>query len=80
MSEQLAIIKDIGIGCRDTSSPVLWFTVYVSEASAALTVLSWDDAYKVLGHVREIRDLEGKPCWVEVDGNLVKFKRLWSRS
>ncbi len=80
MSEQLAIIKDIGIGCRDTNWPVLWFTVYVSEVQAALTVLSWDDAYEVLKHVREVRDLEGKPCWVDVDGNMIKFLRLWSTS
>lgn len=78
MAEQVGIIKKVGIGCRDIGSPVLWFDVYVSEGTGSLQVLSWDEAYEVLKSVEDVRDLEGKPCWVEVDGNLMKFKRLWT--
>jgi hypothetical protein len=77
VSEQLAIIRKPELGCRDTNAPVLSFEVYITEATAALQVLSWQDAHAVLSRVRDIRDLEGKPCWVKVDGNMIRFQRLW---
>ncbi len=79
MSEQVAIISEVGIGCRDVGTPVLWFTVHTSEALAALQVLDWTEAHKVLSQVREVQDLDGKPCWVEAGGNTIKFLRLWSK-
>lgn len=77
MTEQMAIITQPRIGTRDLGVPVLSFDVYISEGSAALQVLSWDDARELIASVQEVRDLEGHPCWVERDGNLIKFKRLW---
>ena len=74
-TERLAIISEVGIGYRDIDSPVLWF----SESSAALQVLSWDEAYEVLKGVREVRDLNGLACWVSCEGNRIKFLRMWSR-
>lgn len=78
MAEQVAIIRNVGIGSRDVGTPVLWFDVYTSEGTGALQVLSWNEAYKVLTGIHEVRDLEGKPCWVEREGNRVTFIRLWS--
>ena len=79
MAEQVAIISEVGIGCRDVGTPVLWFTVHTSESLASLQVLPWSDAYEVLQQIREVQDLDGRPCWVECDGNMVKFVRLWSK-
>jgi hypothetical protein len=77
--EQIGIISEVGIGSRDVGSPVLWFTIHITEHTAALQVLSWDEAYEVLKTVRDVRDLEGKACWVQATGNVIKFQRVWSR-
>ena len=81
MTEQVAIIRDVGYGLRDVGRPCLWFTTYVSESGAALQVLLGEDAAAVLkdAGVYDVKELEGKPCYVEVDGGLITFKRVWKR-
>jgi hypothetical protein len=74
---QMAVIRNVGIGSRDVGSPVLWFNSYVTESSAALQVLSWDEAYEVLKSVYDVKELEGKPCWVDVEGGYIKFQEMW---
>ena len=77
VTERTAIISEAGIGTYDLNVPVLWFTVSLTEARKALIVLSWDEAYGILSRVRDIRDLDGKPCVVADDGYRVVFLRLW---
>ena len=77
MSEQMAIIRDVGIGAGDRGIPCLWFSTYVTESSAALQVIDWTDAFELLKAVDRVEQLNGKPCWVEVDGNMIRFLRLW---
>jgi hypothetical protein len=71
MSEkQIAIMKNVGIGCRDIGSPILYYDVYISECTAALNTMSWNDAYdfiKAYG-VYDVKHLEGKPVWVKSEG------------
>jgi hypothetical protein len=43
----------------------------LAEALAALQA-----RLQICATVPDVRELEGKPCWVEVDGNLIKFLRL----
>lgn len=77
MTEQLAIIKDVGIGMRDVGRPVLWWTVYVGDNAGALHVFDWEEANAIITAygVENVQDLNGKPCWVEVDSNKITFKR-----
>jgi hypothetical protein len=77
MSETLAIISRVGYGLRDRSIPMLWFDTNMSEGSGALQVFFQPEADEVIKDhgVRDVQDLEGKPCWVEVDGRLVKYLR-----
>lgn len=79
MSERLAIIKDVRMGANDYGQPGLSFTAYITESSAASQFVNWEDAGKLLATVSDVRQLEGWPCWVEVDGNLIKFLRLWEK-
>jgi hypothetical protein len=79
IAERVAIISEVGVGCRDTNSPCLWFTVKISESSGSLQMLSWNEAYELLKGITNVRDLDGRPCWVEVDGNRIRFLRLWSQ-
>ncbi len=74
--KQMAIIQGVGVGLRDTGRPVLWWTAKVSEGSAALHVFDWDTARDIIQSygVREVHGLNGKPCWVEVDGNRMTFE------
>jgi len=77
MSEKIGIIKDVGFGCRDVGYPILFFSVYVSESVAALQILHhpyYVDFIKEYG-VWDIKDLEGKPVWVEDDDHIMKVLR-----
>lgn len=76
--EQVAIIRDAKIGMGDRGEPTLRFTTYLTESRAADHHLSWDDAYAVMKRVTDVRDLEGKPCWVRTDNGICRFLRLWS--
>ena len=71
------MIKDVGIGVRDTNRPILWFDAR-TLSGCALQVLEWDDAGKLIAEagLSEVRYLEGKPCVVERINGLVQFKRL----
>lgn len=75
MEKQLAIMKDVGYGLRDTGRPCLFFSTYISEGGAALQVLFGKDANKVVTDtgVYDVKDLEGKPCWVKADGRTITF-------
>jgi hypothetical protein len=76
-NEQLAIIKDINVGVRDFDYPICWFTVEIING-AALQILSIAEMEKIIkdSQCYTLKDLNGKPCIVEVDGNSVKFKSI----
>ena len=72
------IIREVGIGRRDTNHPCLWFTMYISEGTASLQVISWDDAHDIVARFYDVRSLEGYPCWADVSvPGIAKFVRLW---
>jgi hypothetical protein len=77
VTEQLAIIRNVRIGFHDYYGAALSFTTYVTESSAAAQTLGWEAAKPIVETVDDVRDLEGKPCWVEIDGQMIKFLRLW---
>ena len=73
--KKMAVIKNIGFGNRDVGRPVVWFDTYTEENVAALQVLDMEIA---LTHIKksgvyDIKNLEGKTCWVEENNNLIKF-------
>lgn len=74
--KQLAIMKGVDFGLRDAGTPVLWFTVYVSEGAAALQILAGEKIEILLKDAGcySIKELEGKACWVERDGSKIHFK------
>ena len=72
------IIRNVGIGRRDTNRAVLWFDVYISEASASLQLIPWDDAHDLLARVYDVKSLNGYPCWMDVSTpGIARFVRLW---
>lgn len=75
MSKQMAIIKEVSFGLRDVGKVNLSFSTYISECEAALQVLFRDEYEKLImdGGIKDIKELDGKPCWVEVTGNLIDF-------
>lgn len=78
MAKQLAIIKNISYGLRDIGQPCLSFDTYLSEGLVALQVLFGKDIEKLLkdGQIIDIKELEGHACWVEKEGNVIKFLRI----
>ena len=81
MSERLAIMKEVDIGMRDVNRPVLWFTVRMNDCLAALIVLSWEEAGKLLedAGVYSVKNLEGQACYVDAGegwGDTVRFLRV----
>ena len=79
-TERLAVIRGVRIGAHDYYGAGLTFSTYISEHVAAGQSLNWEDSKALVATVEDVHQLEGKPCWVEVDGNLIKFLRLWSKS
>jgi len=78
MSEQVAIIKHARFGVGDRGTVVLTFDTYITENLAALQVLNPEEAVKALADANtDVNGLNGKACYVEVDGNLIKFVRMW---
>jgi len=78
--EQIGIIRDVEFGLRDIGVPCLSFTVFITEATAALQVFTdGEDIKKILQDARAVKveDLEGTPCWCEVSGSRIVFKRVW---
>ena len=74
--KQLAIMKGVDFGLRDVGMPVLWFSTYITECSAALQVLAGEEIKTLLKDAGcySIKELEGKSCWVECNGSLIQFK------
>lgn len=81
MPEQMAIMRGVKVGLRDTGHPCLWFEMKTSENTGSLQVLSWEGAKQLLidARVFELSDLEGRPCVASVDpsGTLATFVRVW---
>ena len=68
--KQMAIIKNVEFGVRDTNYPMLSFTVYLGESVASLICIPGEKALQIIREhqISDIRRLEGKPCWIETDG------------
>ena len=77
--KRLAIIKEVGFGNRDVGEPVLFFTAMIDECEGALQVLFGKEAtdlIKAYG-VYDVKNMEGKPIWVEKDGGMIKVVGAW---
>lgn len=77
--EQMAIIRDPGYGMRDfANGPGLWFTVHLSDHSAALQCFHGEAAERIFikGQIYNVADLHNRACYVRCDGTLVEFVRL----
>ena len=77
MSRQLAIIKNAGVMYEDHyGETCLSFDSYISEAGAALQLVRVSDPLfpafweAMSGNVK---NLEGKTVWVEVDGSFIRL-------
>lgn len=83
MSEPtLAIIKDPHFGVGDRGEVALWFSVYVTESSAALQVFDAAEGVEILKAygVKDASDLAGKPCWVDTSNvGMIRWVRAWRR-
>ena len=66
----MAIMRGVGIGMRDCNEPVLWFAAHTSEGVASLQIFDWAQAKELIKAygVHDVRNLEGKPCWIETEG------------
>lgn len=74
----MAVIKNPQFGCDDRGGVSLRFTVYLSDSGAADQMLSPDDAVTVIkaARVSDVSKLDGKTCWVQQDGGIVRFLRM----
>jgi len=76
--KQLAIIKNVGFGCRDTNRPILFFNTYIEEGMGALQILEVPQAMEIIKQyqVFDVKDLEGKACWVDVEDDKIIFNSV----
>ena len=80
--EQLAIIKNVGFGNKDVGHPVLFFNSMVAESTGALQIIDGKEALDFIESygVYDVKDLEGKPVWIERNGNIIKITRAWKET
>jgi hypothetical protein len=76
--KQLAIMKNVGVMYEDHSGETqLKFDAYTSEAGAALQLVRVTDPLFIdfwEAMSGNVKNLEGKPCWVEIDGGYCRLK------
>lgn len=78
MSKQLAIMKNVGVMYEDHSGETqLKFDAFTSEGGAALQLVSvknplFVDFWEAMGG--NVKNLEGKACWVEVEDQYCHLK------
>jgi hypothetical protein len=67
--KSLAIIKNVHCGVGDRGRAALWFSVHITESSAALQVFEWNQAKEIIEAygVEDVARLDGKPCWVDLN-------------
>jgi hypothetical protein len=73
--EELAIIRDIHVGMRDCSKPVIYFTVDLLFGSALQIIEDIPEFIRETGCYK-LEDLEGKPCIVERSNLGVRYSRI----
>ena len=71
-------MKNVHFGVRDRDTAMLYFNVWWSESETSLICLPCPYAVNLIEkhQVSDIQKLDGKPCWIDVDGNTVKFVDL----
>lgn len=77
MEPQLAIIRNLRIGVGDRDVPVITFETYINESVSALQcIYGADNIYNFISQAgrADILSLNGTPCWVQRDQNI-----LWNR-
>lgn len=79
-TEQLAIIKQVKFGVGDYGKTALWFSVYITDSTAALQVFhEWENISKIVedSGVDDINKLNGKACWVDTSTHgIIRFLRM----
>ena len=75
MTRQMAIMKHVRFGVNDRGIVGLTFQTYLSEGSAASQFLGEEKALEFIKEylVKDVSKLNGKPCWAECDGNIVRL-------
>lgn len=76
-NEELAIIRNINCGVRDTNKPICWFEVETISGSA-LQIVSLSQMGSMIDQAQaySLQDLNGRGCIVIRDNNTVVFKAL----
>lgn len=77
MAEKLAIIRNVRFGCVDADDVGLEMTVWVQEHRGATVILYGNDAIEFIKDfgVSDVRQLEGRACWVQDDGTTIGVLR-----
>lgn len=75
---KLAVIRNPKWGVDDIGAVSLRFSTYIAESTAADQRLVGEYAENTLraAGVADVRDLDGRTCWVRVDRNLIVFERM----
>ena len=79
LEERMAIIENPTFGIRDIGTPMVYFEVSWHPKKSALVFFANEKALDFVreNHIQDIRDLEGKPCIIRLDGGIAKFKELF---
>lgn len=73
--KKMAIMKNVGFGLYDRNEPFLYFTA-MNGCIGALQCIFYPDYVDVFKaySARDVKDLEGKSCWVEKGDGMMVYK------
>ena len=76
----LAIMKDVGFGLRDCGRPILWYTAESVGWGALMVVeLSEIEDFLKKANCYDIKELEGAPIIVDVEGTKIRFVDFFNK-
>jgi hypothetical protein len=81
MAERTAILRDVEFGIHpDMGVLSLTFATYISECEAAgQSIFDLKQIEQMLKDAKATapKELNGKPCWVDVSSGMIVFKKMW---
>lgn len=77
---QLAIIKNARVAYEDhTHRDALWFDAFLSENLCTLLIVPLPDLPNIPGIKWDVSALNGQPCWVREEDNIIQFVDWWKQ-
>lgn len=76
--EEIWMVKDTGVGMRDTHEPIIWFDL-VGINQGVLIILNWQEAHTFIksNDIHNVLDLKQMPVVVRCEDRTTRLLRVF---